>query len=74
MQAKKVEKTDEEWKKVLTPEEYAVIRGKGTEPAGKGEYDKFKPKEGHFVCRACHAPLYSAASKVGRSLQLAGVC
>ncbi len=67
MQApKKIEKTDAEWKAALSPQEYDVIRKKGTEAAGTGEYDKFKPKEGHFVCRACGTPLYSAAAKVGR--------
>ncbi|KAL1524243.1 hypothetical protein AB1Y20_019148 [Prymnesium parvum] len=57
-------KSDAEWRKELTPEEYRVIRQKGTEPRG-GEYDGFYPApgEGHFVCRACKNPLYSAASK-----------
>ena len=30
---------------------------------GTGEYNKFKPKEGHFACRGCGSPLYSAKSK-----------
>ena len=57
--------TAEEWKAQLAPNEYNVLREKGTEPAGSGEYDKFYPKagEGHFACRACKAPLYSAAAK-----------
>lgn len=48
-------KSEEEWKAVLTPEEYEIIRGKGTEAAGSGEYDRYfpGPQEGHFVCRAC---------------------
>jgi len=60
-----LQRTEDEWKTVLTPEEYAIIRGKGTEMAGSGEYDKFCPaaSEGHFVCRACKQPLYSAAAK-----------
>ena len=33
-------KTDEEWKKLLTPEEYQILRKKGTEMAGTGEYNK----------------------------------
>ncbi len=57
-------KTDAEWKQLLTPQEYEVLRGKGTERGGTGEYNKFAPKEGHFVCRACKTPLYSAAAKV----------
>jgi len=58
----KITKTEEEWKKELSAEEYKVIRQKGTEARG-GEYDKFYPKEGHFVCRACKTPLYSAEAK-----------
>jgi peptide-methionine (R)-S-oxide reductase len=56
--------TDEEWRSRLSPFEYNVLRQKGTEPRG-GEYDKFYPAagEGFFACRACHAPLYSAAAK-----------
>eukprot|EP00511_Aplanochytrium_stocchinoi_P003885 CAMPEP_0204829394 /NCGR_PEP_ID=MMETSP1346-20131115/7543_1 /ASSEMBLY_ACC=CAM_ASM_000771 /TAXON_ID=215587 /ORGANISM="Aplanochytrium stocchinoi, Strain GSBS06" /LENGTH=159 /DNA_ID=CAMNT_0051959143 /DNA_START=398 /DNA_END=877 /DNA_ORIENTATION=+ len=58
-------KTEKEWKKILTTEEYHVIREKGTESAFTGEYDKFYPKkgEGYFACRACSNPLYSAQSK-----------
>jgi peptide-methionine (R)-S-oxide reductase len=56
-------KTDAEWKKVLSPEEYRVIRQKGTESAGTGEYNKFKPKEGYFACKACGQPLYTYQAK-----------
>lgn len=59
----RVVKSDEEWRKVLSKEEYEVLREKGTERAGTGEYDKFAPKEGHFACRGCGAALYSAESK-----------
>jgi len=61
----KLQKTEEEWKALLTAEEYAILRGKGTEAAGSGEYDRYfpAPSEGHFVCRACKQPLYSAAAK-----------
>lgn len=58
-----VQKTEEEWKQVLSEEEYNVLREKGTERAGTGEYNKFKPGTGHFKCRACNAPLYSAKAK-----------
>ena len=47
----------------LSKEEYHVIREKGTERAGSGEYDKQYPTKGYFACRACLAPLYSAGAK-----------
>ena len=40
-----------------------MLRQQGTEQAGTGEYHKFFPSEGYFMCRACQHPLYSAASK-----------
>eukprot|EP00741_Cyanophora_paradoxa_P012321 tig00000169_g11906.t1 len=59
----KVAKTEEEWKKQLSEQEYYVLRQKGTERATTGEYDKFYPQDGYFECRGCGNPLYSAASK-----------
>jgi|EP00966_Prymnesium_polylepis_P095393 peptide-methionine (R)-S-oxide reductase len=61
----KFEKTEEEWKALLTPVEFKILRQKGTERPGTGEHDRFYPKkgEGHFVCAACKAPLYSAEAK-----------
>ena len=60
-----VVKSELDWQKELSPDEYHVLRQKGTEMAGTGEYNKFYPKpgEGYFECRACKNPLYSAASK-----------
>ena len=60
-----ITKTDAEWKAELSDFEYKVLREKATEPAGSGEYDGFYPKagEGHFVCRGCKNPLYSAEAK-----------
>ncbi|KAG5181627.1 Mss4-like protein [Tribonema minus] len=60
-----VAKSAEEWKSKLTPKEYGVLFNKDTERAGSGEYDKFYPKadEGHFACKACNNPLYSAEAK-----------
>jgi peptide-methionine (R)-S-oxide reductase len=40
-----------------------VLRQKGTEAPGSGEYDKFYPSEGVFGCAGCGAPLYKAATK-----------
>mmetsp|Transcript_27379 Transcript_27379/g.68686 ORF Transcript_27379/g.68686 Transcript_27379/m.68686 type:complete len:165 (+) Transcript_27379:356-850(+) len=56
-------KTDAEWEKELTPAQFHVLRKKGTEPPGTGEYDKFYPEEGHFKCAGCGNPLYSAKAK-----------
>ena len=59
----RVEKSASEWKSTLNAQEFQVLRQKGTEPARTGEYDKFYPTEGHFVCRGCGTPLYSAKAK-----------
>ena len=60
-----LQKTEEEWRRDLDADEYCVLREKGTEMAGTGEYDKFfpDPDEGFFECRGCQRPLYSAAAK-----------
>ena len=58
-----VKKTTEEWRDELSGEQFYVLRQKGTERPGTGEYDKFFPKDGHFACGACLQPLYSAAAK-----------
>lgn len=53
---------DSVWKQVLSPEEYRVLRGKGTEPAGTGKYTKFHDK-GVYKCAGCGAPLYTSDQK-----------
>ncbi|KAL7309358.1 Peptide methionine sulfoxide reductase B2, chloroplastic [Mucor circinelloides] len=55
-------KTDAEWRVVLTPEQFRVLRQKGTEPAGTGEYNKFN-KQGVYHCAGCDAPLYVSDTK-----------
>jgi len=55
-------KTEEDWKKELSPDEYRVLRQKGTEMAFAGEYVKSKDK-GMFNCRACGAELFSSEAK-----------
>ena len=55
-------KTEEEWKKFLTPEKYSILREKGTEPAFSGEYHDNK-EEGMYVCGGCGAKLFSSQTK-----------
>lgn len=55
-------KTDEEWKEILTPEEYYVCREKGTERAFTGKYWNTKTK-GVYKCVACGNDLFSSETK-----------
>lgn len=58
----RVQKTDEEWRKMLTPEQFETLRRQGTERPFSGEYDKYFEK-GQYVCAACKAPLFDSVSK-----------
>lgn len=58
----KVEKTDEEWRKLLTPEQYKITRQKGTEPAFTGAYWNTK-EDGIYQCACCGQPLFDAQTK-----------
>jgi peptide-methionine (R)-S-oxide reductase len=60
--AKRVEKSEGEWKAELSPEEYKVIRQKGTEPPFTGEYVNTKD-QGVYRCRACGTPLFASDTK-----------
>jgi peptide-methionine (R)-S-oxide reductase len=60
--AEKITKTDEEWKKQLTPEQYQVARKGGTEPAFTGKYWKTK-EPGTFLCACCGQALFDSATK-----------
>ncbi len=57
-----IEKTDAEWQKVLTPQQYYVMRKHGTERAFTHPYDK-NYAAGIYNCAACDLPLYDAATK-----------
>ena len=59
---KKVVKTEEEWKKELTPDQFAVCRMKGTERPFTGEYYKTKT-EGTYACSCCGAELFDSKTK-----------
>lgn len=58
----RVEKTDEEWKKILTPEEFMVCRKKGTERAFTGEYCEAHDP-GLYACRCCGTVLFDSRVK-----------
>ena len=58
----KVTKTEAEWKKELTPEQYRVLREKGTERAFTHAYNKNK-QQGLYLCAACSNPLFSSEAK-----------
>jgi peptide-methionine (R)-S-oxide reductase len=59
---KKVLKTDEEWRRILTPEQYRVMREKGTEAPGSSSLLKNYTK-GTYVCAGCALPLFSSKTK-----------
>jgi peptide-methionine (R)-S-oxide reductase len=60
--AEKIVKTDEEWKKQLTPEQYAVARKKGTERAFTGKYYNSHEK-GVYRCACCGNELFNSDTK-----------
>ncbi len=58
----KIIKSDEEWKKELTPEEYRILREKGTEPAFTGKYWDHH-ELGTYTCAACGTELFESDTK-----------
>src|SRR2546430_9753791 len=62
VESARVVKSDAEWKKQLTPDQYRIARAKGTEPAFCGNLLDNK-KEGVYACVCCGLPLFSSDSK-----------
>ena len=55
-------KTDDDWKKELSPDQYRVLREKGTEPPFSGKYNKHYEK-GMYVCAGCGSELFLSDTK-----------
>jgi peptide-methionine (R)-S-oxide reductase len=60
--ADKVEKTDQEWRAELTPEQFGVLRRRGTEPAFSGELNSMK-EPGVYRCAGCGTELFRSDAK-----------
>lgn len=58
----KIEKTDEEWRQLLTPEQFYVLREKGTEPAFSSEME-FNTEDGTYHCAGCGTQLFRSDQK-----------
>jgi len=58
----KIEKSDEQWRQELSPEQYEVLRRKGTEPPFTGRYVHTK-EDGRYRCAGCGAELFSSDTK-----------
>lgn len=62
MAKRSMPQSEDEWKNLLTPEEYKVLREKGTETPFSGEYVHEKA-DGTYECKACGNPLFSSDAK-----------
>jgi peptide-methionine (R)-S-oxide reductase len=58
----KIKKSDKEWRKKLTPQQYLIMRKKGTELAFSGKYLN-NNKKGIYICTACGCKLFSSDAK-----------
>ncbi|MDY6982571.1 MAG: peptide-methionine (R)-S-oxide reductase MsrB [Pseudomonadota bacterium] len=59
----KLQKSDEEWRRILSADEYRITRQKGTERAFTGEYWQTTGKPGVYLCKCCGEALFDAATK-----------
>ncbi len=60
--ADKIYKTDEEWRKELSAEQFRILREKGTERAFTGEYYKYS-ETGNYLCAGCGQELFGSETK-----------
>jgi peptide-methionine (R)-S-oxide reductase len=58
----KIQKTESQWREILTPEQYRILREHGTEPAFCGLYNSNK-KPGKYYCGACETLLFASDNK-----------
>ena len=58
----KIERLDGEWEKLLTPEQYYILRDEGTEPAGSSALNQ-EHRKGKYRCAGCDLPLFTSAMK-----------
>ncbi|PWZ00523.1 SelR-domain-containing protein [Testicularia cyperi] len=56
-------KSNADWRAQLNTEQFRILREKGTEMAGTGEFNKHYPKNGVYACAGCDSPLYKATTK-----------
>jgi peptide-methionine (R)-S-oxide reductase len=57
-----VTKSEAEWRRILTPEQYHILREAGTEPAGSSPLNE-EHRKGTFTCAGCDLPLFSSETK-----------
>lgn len=57
-----MERSDSQWREALTPEQYEILRQKGTEAPFTGKYNNFK-EQGSFMCAGCGAELFKSDTK-----------
>ena len=58
----KIKRLDSEWRKLLTPEQYYILRDEGTEPAGSSPLNQ-EHRQGEYRCAGCDLPLFTSAMK-----------